>query len=323
VLLLVAALVGVSYHMATEYAPRSKGSVPNFTAFAGGLDGYREEVRPAWRARLASTWLADRVVRSEDRADAGGDAAAAAADERTARRIGRWTAAWFAATLVVVLLTFPLAEFCALGVFAAVVWGYSMPVSGFRVFPWDMPALFFSALAFGLHRRGWRWGLVPVLAAGVAFKESVAVWALVLLAGEGTLRLRVLRTAAALAACAAVRHAIEGVVAGAPVPADGGGAGRSLLVENLRHLLFLDAGRRRSGGWESPWLVDAGFLLAFLLLPGGASFRPWRAAGAVLVGALLVFGIVTEYRIYFELAPVAVAGVLSEIAARRGLRVGG
>lgn len=318
VLLLVAALTGAVYHLAEEYAPRSKGAIPNFTAFAGGIEGYREEVRPVWRARLASTWFADRMTRG----DAPGPADAADPDvqrERTARSIGAWTAAWFAATLAVVLLTFPLAEFCALGVFAAVVWGYSMPVAGYRVFPWDMPALFFSALVFGLHRRGWRAGLVPILVAGVAFKESLAIWSVVLLWGEGARRTRVVRTAAALIACAAVHLAIRAFVAAEGEDWLAVGGDRASLGDNLRHFAFLEGRRRACGTWESPWLVDAGFLAAFLLLPGAAEFRPWRAASVLMVAGLLSCGIVTEYRIYFEMAPVAVAGVMTALASRWGV----
>lgn len=316
--LLVAALSGALFHLVADWAPRAKGSIPNFTAFACGIDAYRAEMRPAWKPRVAATWLADATVRRG--APASDVAEGGALEAETSKRIAGWTAVWFAATLVVVLLTFPFAEFVALGVFAAVVWGYAMPVAGFRVFPWDMPALFFSALVFGLHRRGVRAGLVPLLVLAVAFKESLTVWGLVLLYDEAPLRVRLQRAVAVFAGGALVHAAIDHWVASPRVvfTQETSAAGRVLFVENLKQLGFRATRFGDPGLLETPWLMNGGFLLPFLVLPGTRELRPWKIVSLVFVASLLAFGILTEYRIYFELAPVAVVAAAAAAFGPRG-----
>jgi hypothetical protein len=195
-----------------------------------------------------------------------------------------------------------------------VIYG-SLPGIDARVYPWDLPALFWYALFTMLVLRGrQRWLLLIPLAVG--FKETALVFALAyLIWREAGWRWRLAYFALACALSVAVKLGID-VVTGNPryffTMASGDG---QYLRENLRSLATLDA--------RHLLFADAGLLAAFLLSPprGPMAFT-LRAIALVFLGGILWWGNVQEVRIFYELLPGSLVGLAGawapELLSRSG-----
>jgi hypothetical protein len=285
--------ITLSVHI-ERVAPLHKHSQATFCSLEDGLERYKEMPRP-WRSRLFANASASLFV-----APGGVDATADAED--FARGAGRWAGAWFFATCVVYWVALgPAALFFALGTFAGVIYG-SMPGIDARVYPWDLPALFWYAFFTMAALRG-KYRLLLLIPLAVGFKETALVFALAFLGWEAASPRRRLAYVAAVGGLSvAVKLAID-VVTGNPrlFFTMNSGAGE-YLRQNLAHLAELDA--------RHLLLVDAGLLAAFLLSPWrGPLARTLRAIALVFLGGILWWGNVQEVRIFYELLPVALVGL--------------
>ena len=291
-------LVPLFYHM-VSVSTRSSDNIRSFYSFSSGLDGYYE-LKTAWKTRLFSNVLAWQAARLStfitDRMEIGN----ISRPERSA--VAFWTAAWFAASALLYVLYFKQrAALYVLGTFAALTFGYMLRLPNTRIYPWDMPTVLIFQLFLILfleNRFGWLLILLPL---GMGFKETAGVLCLGFLLSDELPRAARWKTfVVGVVLCALVKLAIDlftrsnsplFTMETGPV----GGLSVTYLLQNLGTLrlpLF--------------YLINAGTLLAFLLLP--APTRKIRALKLIALAFSLgnfLFGIVEEYRIWLELIPFA------------------
>jgi hypothetical protein len=304
--LLVALALSITLDMhVRRIAPLHKHSQATFYSLEDGLEHYREMPRP-WRSRLFANACASLFVSHGEGFEPGQSPTAEELRARDvdafARGAGAWAGAWFFATCLVYWLALgPAALFFALGTFAGVIYG-SLPGIDARVYPWDLPALFWYALFTMAVLRG-RYRALLLIPLAVGFKETALVYALAFLTWEeASWRRRLGWFAAAGALSVAVKLGIDVVTGNSRyffTMASGGG---EYLRQNLRNLVTFDA--------RHLLLVNAGLLAAFLLSPPrGPRARTLRAIALAFLAGILVWGNTQEVRIFYELLPVSLAGL--------------
>ena len=216
------------------------------------------------------------------------------------RLVERWSFAWFFATQLLLIFGARRPLLYQLGTAAGVSFAYSLQD---MVYPYDLPALFFATLAVVLVRNGRDRWLPLVLAVGVGFKETVAVFAVSRLAGNGPFKVRLQAVGEVLAVCFLVMMAID-LYSGrgffafeahhqAETASDPTGP---KLLQNLPTVLNPST---------LVWAVNAGLALPLFLLPvrGDRLAGSFRWIGVFFAGGLLLFAGVGELRIWFELIP--------------------
>lgn len=308
------ALCVMVYHQAAALAPLHPHTAQTFLAprFQSRFVGFKSELgvmdlHKSWAPRLLSTGLGYLFTRGSVE----GNAAVA---DRFAHEVGLYAAFWMGLILLLYLLTLRhLALLPILGTYCAVSFGY-LPGVADRVFPWDLPALFFYTLFVCLMLRRRLLLFLPLLPLAVLFKETAGLLALGYLFGPWPLgrRLRLFALAAALAALArfgalAVTHTF-----GAPP------FSAALLLANLRFCL---TGVFPHPEWylyplrwfDHPLLIDAGLFAAFLCVRGGdANLRALRWIFFTFTALMFCGGIIFEYRIWFELIPICLYPLYSQ-----------
>lgn len=253
----------------------------------------------AWSPRVGSLLLAEQFMRHSAGLSAVLTKVTGVRDVM-AQGMALWTASWFMLICLVYLLAFRArALYYMFGTYACLSFGY-MPGLENRLYAWDMPATFFFTLFMAmLVTRPAPAVLTLLIWAAVPFKETAVVL--------GIFPLFVCRQ----------RHVLKRVGLAMAVVA-GAVALKALLnfaclqtVSTLAVQSFTDDGllfwqNLRALGHGLPLLINAGTLAAFLLVP------PWRGipllfklAAGLFIGGNFFFGVITEYRIWFELIPLA------------------
>lgn len=284
---------------AAAMAPLNTDNALNFHSFANGIEDYRN-LKNVWKPRLFANALAAEVVTGcyaiWPKLKLPG--------VRTAKQftVGLWTATWFFA--IGLLYIFSCGErslFYILGTFAGVCFAY-IPGLLSRIYPWDMPVIFiYTASVLLLVRQRFAW-LLALLMVGMGFKETTGVLCLTLLFINAPWKRRLRLSALAVALCLVMKIAIDHYTH-ADIPiytmetvyTYGEAKGTTFLAYNLYTLSRLHV-----------LLVNSGTLLAFLILPApNRTTLALKAVACVFVTALLVFGLIDEYRIFFEMIPLA------------------
>jgi len=265
----------------------------SFYSLSGPWSDYAQ-LRQEWRPRLLSNFLAGRLAQRVE---------GPIPESRMARVAAAWTGVWFFATaLAIIAFTGRHAMFYLFATFAGVAFGY-LPTVNARIYPWDLPALFIFTL-FTVLVRGNR--LAPLLilpAIGVLFKETSIVLCFALLCLEGSWRQRLGRFGLAAGLCIVVKLVIDAAV-GVPLPGASmttGDAQQSNLLFNLHAL-----GHVAHRFMVHPIMVNAGTVAALFILPRKDSRIVMAQVTALLFALnMLAFGRIVEYRIWFELIPLA------------------
>ena len=287
-------LTSLQPHNAETFVAGAFGvRLPPVETRVGHLDVARN-----WRPRVLSNALGSLAVRGAIH-EQGLDRNA------FAHRAGVYSAIWLAAIFALYFVLMPRGALTAvLATYAGVAFAY-LPGIADRVYPWDLPALFFVALFVCLLLRRRLELFLWALPIGVLCKETIGVLVLAYLFVEGSRRRRLRRFGLGLGLVIAAR-ALAGLLTRTP---PGALVNPSLLLANLR---FLVTGEFPHPEWylwiPSPvwaFLLDGGLLLGFLLHPyRDANTRMLRVLVLVLALGNLSSGIVFEYRIWFELIPI-------------------
>ncbi|MFZ1042904.1 MAG: hypothetical protein WCA79_00600 [Anaerolineales bacterium] len=210
-----------------------------------------------------------------------------------------WTICWFLLiSFVYVLDMKKYSILYILGTFASLSFGYLRQVSE-RIFPWDMPALFIFTIFVLLFHHKKYWWIFVLLPVGMGFKETTGILCLAFLFTDMPWKRRLAMFFAAIIFCIAIKFAIDLFVK-EPIPfftMEGVSANLTLpyFVSNIRSLKTL-----------IPLLINAGTFLAFILFPINAQ-KIWalKTMAIAFVIGNMVFGSITEYRIWFEMIPFA------------------
>ncbi len=291
------------FYQVVVLASQQPDNFNTFYSFSSGLNGYYG-LKTAWKTRLLSNALAWQVDRLS----------AWIMSHINVQYINRpqpfavalWTVGWFVLIcLVYIVLLRRRSVFYIFGTYAALTFGYIPKLPATRIYPWDMPALFIYVLFLFLFLGNrFRW-LLLLLPLGMGFKETTGVLCLAfLLSNELTAGQKWKMFGAALALCVAVKVGIDIFTRSASpfftMETGLGGAASSIyLINNVGSL----------ASWPV-FLVNAGSLLAFLILP--TSDKKLVAlkilAGVFALGNFL-FGTILEFRIWFELIPFALYAI--------------
>jgi hypothetical protein len=288
----VALAVGL-YHLGLLVAPLHEHNAQTFFAFETlGL----EDLARAWRSRVFSLWAAQALAYLHPSLPVLPGTAPGL--PWTSIAIAQWLAFWGLVTGAIALASQrEHALFAIVGSYACVVFGYSVGPD-LRIYPWDLPALAVFTLFVALVRSGSRphWILLT-LWLGMGFKETAIVLSAFPLALALSNRERALWAGTALAGCLAIKVGLDLATANSAV-------GLTMATSS-----FFDEGplwwwNLRQLGQGIPLLVNGGTLLAFLLLPNtNRTLVTFKAIALGFALGNLLFGVITEYRIWFELIP--------------------
>jgi hypothetical protein len=299
--LLAAALCVCAFYLTASVAPLTPDNgrtfmAPQFAA-ARGI-----ELRQEWRPRVLSVGVADLLARRL------WSAGVRPPELHLMVTVGSYSAIWIALCSVVLLWGFGKRAIVLMwGVLAAVTFAYCPGVAT-RVYPWDMPALFFFSAFVALYHRGMYRALPVVILAGLPFKETTGVLCLAFLFLDIPIRERLRYLIVTAVLFAGLKVAID-VAVHNPVPffsmtSRTPNEGTLRLVENLRAIARPQIAH--------PVLINAGMLVALALVPGrGRAVWMVRWVAAAFAVNTLLFAMIEEYRIWLELAPLA-AWVLAE-----------
>lgn len=255
----------------------------------------------AWAPRVASLYLSNTWL-------TGVDALIQSAgiemepETRTAVGMASWCAGWFFLISLVWIWRYKFHSlFFLFATYACMTFAY-MPRIDFKVYAWDIPALFFATLFVAVFTRkkdtaAYVWGLAALIWLGISFKETAIVffvfpllmprwtWSkrLALCGGVALVGLGIKYGLTYLA-----NHSFTSVMAGGP-NAD------SFWRLNLRLLVT-----------RPLLLANAGSLLALFLVPSkNQTVLLFKGIAILFTLNIFIFGIATEYRIWFEMIPLS------------------
>jgi hypothetical protein len=300
------ALCIMLYNQVKVIAPIAPHSMQTFAGYALRIDfpafeteiGY-VDLQKSWKPRILSNILGSAFVRSAINDDG------TFAWEKFPHLAALYASLWLGLIFLLYLVFVGRAALIPiLGTYAAVAFGY-MPGIGDRIFPWEMPALFFFTLFICLMIKGKLEYFLFVLPVAVLFKETAAVLAVAYLFLGGTARRRLLLFSLALLLSGAAKLSADWLTHS---------AGRftfdtHLLLANLRYTVL---GKFPYKEWyasvdriDHPLFLNAGFLVAFFIYPFRSKYT-WMLRTIVILFTLgsLFWGVVFEYRIWFELIPI-------------------
>lgn len=299
------ALCLMLYHEVRVIAPITSHSAQTFIAHAAGLDfpAFESKVgvmdlQRAWKPRLLSNVLGSYVAR-------GAVVDGRISDERFAHLAGLWSAGWLALAFLLYLgFLGSDALIPMLGTFAGVAFAY-MPGIGDRVYPWDMPSLFFAALFVCLLIRDRLPVMLVFLPIATLFKETAIVMAPAFLFLKGSPSKRIAMFGVALVSTVAAKIAAD-VITGSQghFPFDA-----RLLLANVRYVLTGEFPHSEwytwTSWWNHPLLVNAGLLAAFFLYPFPDE-NAWMLRTVVLlfIAGTLTGAVIFEYRTWVGLVPI-------------------
>ncbi len=294
--------LAVNYYYHTSSAALAHpDNAATFKSFSGSFQRYCEIMPKAWRPRLFSNYLAGFLVGRESKGRA------------LASSIGLWSAFWFfICSCAYLAIDRRYGIYLILGTFAAL--NYSLtPMAQARIYPWDLPPMFFFILIYYLctARRGW--ALIIALAVGVGFKETVAVGCIVFLFWtEWTIKTRLMFFALSAIACAGVKIGID-LITNNPAlgytmitdfygPLVGVGVESKGIMYNINAIFKVYL--------NHPIFINGGSFLIFLLLPVKCSEAiMWKTVGLIFLLGVMMFGVINEYRIFVEMIPVSLWGI--------------
>ena len=280
--------------LAVTVAPRRFENHDTFYALTGDWSDY-QKVRQEWRPRLASNALASQVAMAVDRSP----------DQHRIRLVAAvWTALWYGLlSAALVAFTRERAVFYLFAFFSCLAFGY-LPTVNDRIYPWDLPALVIFTLFALFLRRGSLPPLLLLPPLGIPFKETSIVLCVAFLFREGPWKRRLTLFAATAASCLLVKLALD-LAVGVPLP------GASMTVRGAVYshweINLIELTSLRPPFFVHPVMINAGTLVALWLLPRRSrTLAAYQTMALLFTANLLVFGRIMEYRIWFELIPLAV-----------------
>ncbi|HUI89725.1 MAG TPA: hypothetical protein VLX61_13490 [Anaerolineales bacterium] len=280
-------------------------NIQTFFSLSAGLNSY-QQLYTAWKTRLFSNALAWQVDRLSILIMHSVNIRYMNKPEPFA--VALWTFLWFLLiALVYILFLKQRSVFYIFGTYAAITFGYMPKVAETRIYPWDMPALFiFTLFLFLFLNDKYKW-LLAFLPLAMGFKETAGVLCIVfLLTDQLPKRDKWRMFIVAVVLCAFVKLGID-IYTQSSSPlftmATGWGGKFSdiFFVQNLVGMTLF-----------STFFINAGTLLSFLIIPA-----PEKKIVSLKIIALLfavgnfLFGLILEYRIWFELIPFALYAIAS------------
>ncbi len=251
----------------------------------------------AWKPRILSLYLGDLATR---KSVIDGNIN----NHKFAHCVGLWVSLWFGAIALLYIICFKGQSFLfIMATYCGLAFGY-MPGVVERIFPWDLPALFFFVLFLVLLDKNKIIYFLPLLPVAVLFKETCIILAIAYLFMKATPKKRLLFFAAALLLALLPRFLANAFIS------EGGWAFLNirLLWSNLKFI----------AGSMMPFFINAGLLWAFIVIPfKGRNSAAIKCIFWLFVIAVLTNAVVFEYRIWFELIPLCAYALWHQISRDR------
>ena len=303
----------IAHHVARQAALGHSDIVATFYSFHDGWEEYRE-LRQEWRGRILSNALAGVAVEFAEARHGLTDPT-----ENVVYVAGWWTMGWLLATFApLIALARERALLYIFGLFGALAFAYTHGIGFTRIYPWDGPTLFFFTCFVALLMLRRLELLVVLVPLATLFKETALIMPIALLLWDAApMRRRIWLAALTLFIALAAKGFVD-VVTENPsfiLTMTGQQTGEEMrIITNARRLLETDVLRH-------PLLVNAGFAVALFIVPiSDRRITILKVLGAILVAANLAFGVVNEYRIWFELVPISLYAVCLFVFDYAGVR---
>ncbi len=183
-----------------------------FEGIADGIhNGHFESLDTVWKPRVGALWCASTWL----------DLWTATTGEGFEDACGSYNAVWFGATLLLMVLALKEPVFPVISIFGGTIYSisvctYNSLYNNVIIFPWDVPAMFFWALAFILWLKKHYWQMAAAIVFGTLFKESVALVAILFFFSAVEWRRRFVFFAVVFMGCVAVRLVVTFIVLGHP-----------------------------------------------------------------------------------------------------------
>lgn len=297
-LLIVAGVSIVVFVKATTMASAKNHTSLTFYALSNGFEEYYDFL-PAWKPRLFSTSLASVAISiGAYLFERIGLLSAQTPLELT---VGLWAAGWF--VLISLLFVFFLKRrslFYILGIFAGVSFGY-MDIErtsiDLRLYPWDLPSLFVYALFLLLFIQKRYFLLLFLIPLGVGFKETSMLLCSAFLFADLDWKKRLQFLVISGALSLGMKTALD-LVTHSPIffTMQTEIEGESHFMRNVFSLKSI-----------IPLFINSGTLLALFILPKAENKTIYaiKLIAVLFFTGNFLFGIITEYRIWFELLPLS------------------
>jgi hypothetical protein len=261
-----------------------------FTSFTAGLKSY-EQIQQEWRPRVLSNFIAGRFVNLFNESF------------DLSIIVGLWTSTWLLLISIALIIEFKERSlFYIFGIFAGISFGYTNSIGSPRVFPWDMPALFIYVTFLILVKNKKFNLLIPFIPIAMLFKETAIVMIITFLfMGDYPFKKRVIYLLFTALLCFLLK---TGVDIATHNPAlfltmtwkRSGSVLRSLI--NVRTLIDLQL--------DTPLLINSGLLLSMMIIPSKTKMiQLFKIIALIFLVSNFVFGIINEYRIWFEIIPLS------------------
>ncbi len=295
-------LLGVSFVLFSQAVadrPQQEISFATFDALSDGVENYYD-FRTPWKPRLFSTALAAYTVHVCEQILE--KVSIPMAKDIRQLTLGIWTSGWFFLISLFFIVTLKKRSiFYIFGTFVGISFGYQVFYKTvIRIYSWDLPALLFFSLFVLLYIRKKYWWIFVLIPLGVGFKETVFILCFSFIFSDQPWRTRLAMTTGAFVISAVVKIGIDTYVHAPLFFTMETGMQNSILSElyilnNIHALKSL-----------IPLLANTGLLVAFLVAPNlSAEIQSLKFISIPFILGTLIFGIVTEYRIWFEMIPIS------------------
>ncbi len=281
---------------AARMAPLNSDNEKTFVTSHSTLEEYHQ-LRKEWRPRVLANASAHAFSQLASRATQ-------TPEGHLRATVGGHTAIWLLLTNVLLIMHFrEKALFYMWGTFAAVTFGYTPEIAS-RIYPWDMPALFFfTAFIVCWDRLAYR-SMSLVILGGLLFKETTIVLCCAFLFLDTPLKKRLKYLVLTVTLFIVVKVAVD-LAVGNPLPVLSMSAKRFDEWRLLLNVQDLAALRIAHPVW-----INAGTFLALLLLPNkNRTVLMLKCVASLFAVSVFLFGIIREYRIWFEAIPLALHGL--------------
>ncbi len=299
-LLLISALSAGIFHQAARLAPLNIANRRLFSTLSSPEDS-SSSLRREWRPRILSLLTAKTFNQL-------------AAEPTLTRKkhlkitVGLYAAFWLFLINLSFVVGFSLkkALFFIWGLFAAVSLGY-MPGIVSRIYPWDLPALFFFSLFVVCYKNRLYHYIPYLILIGLGFKETTLVLCLSFLFMPKPKKQRLKYLIITLSAFCLLKIIIDLSVNNSSIffslTAQRPPSQTLRLLLNLKWLFTLKA---------NPVFINAATLLALFLLPGrNKTIRMLKTIALSFTVLIFIFGVINEYRIWLEMAPLAIFALVT------------
>jgi hypothetical protein len=269
--------------------------VKTFTSLLGGMKIYKENVYTPWRARILSSGCGALWFKAMNNG-------MECTTKKFASIVAGYNAMWLFLCFVAIIFLARDRMLWLFGLFAGMMYQWTPAAYGF-IHPWDGPAVFFWVLIALLSTVRYKKILPWVIIAGMLFKETVIVAAIIPLFWNIPLKERIKKFLFIGLSCAAIKIAIDLFV------------GNSIPFFTMQtkfdfpsytgHLYLIPHNWTLLTSWNmnNPIFCCGGLLATLFLLPNKGMVLCYKTIALVFTVFIFCVAVISEFRVWHEMIP--------------------